>query len=77
MGSDFWDAPLSEDSLITLISLLWYSNGCTNYEEYVFETDECNEALNQRRAANDAAEADWHMVLTALENNNPKAPVVG
>ena len=44
----------------------------------MFETDECNEALNQRRAANDAAEADWHMVLmTNLENNNPKAPVTG
>ena len=28
--------------------------------------------------ANDAAEADWHMVLlTALNNNNPKAPVTG
>ena len=78
VGSDFWDAPLSEDSLNHPYFPLWYSNGCTNYEEYVFETDECNEALNQRRVANDAAEADWHMVLmTSLENNNPKAPVTG
>ena len=78
VGSDFWDAPLSEDSLNHPYFPLWYSNGCVNYEEYVFETDECNEALNQRRVANDAAEADWHMVfMTSLENNNPKAPVAG
>ena len=78
VGSDFWDAPLSEDSLNYGFFPLYYSNGCSNYEEFVFETDECNEARNQRRAANDAAEADWHMVLvTALENNSPKAPVTG
>ena len=48
VGSDFWDAPLSEDSLNHGFFPLYYSH-VFNYEEFVFETDECNEARNQRR----------------------------
>ena len=75
VGSDWWGNPLSDNAHQRGWFDLWYSNGCMTDD---FNTQECRDWRTQQLAANDAAEADFHVLFkTKLSNNDPGGNVTG